>query len=104
MAGYSVGSHHSTWELPVTRRSNDEWIAALSRPGPSQERALDDLRLQLARGLRYALGSRSGLDDAVMGYTLKYIGDRGVVLRNENHIKKLFLHKTGDNLIKLEER
>ena len=42
--------------------------------------------------------------DNILGYKLKYIGNKGVVLRNENHIKKLFLHKKRDSFIKLEEK
>jgi hypothetical protein len=44
------------------------------------------------------------VDDKVMTYTLKYVGKRGVVLRNGNHIKKLFLHDKRKNFISLEER
>ncbi|HEY9190047.1 MAG TPA: hypothetical protein VIM88_04195 [Sulfurovum sp.] len=44
------------------------------------------------------------IGDSIMGYTLKYVGTRGVVLRDGNHIKKLFLHEKRDNFIKLEER
>ncbi|MEA3434205.1 MAG: hypothetical protein U9R13_06445 [Campylobacterota bacterium] len=44
------------------------------------------------------------VDDTIMGYTLKYVGKRGVVLRNGNNVKKLFLHQKKDNFIKLEER
>ena len=44
------------------------------------------------------------VNTSVMGYELKYIGKRGVVLRNGNNIKKLFLKKKRDNLILLEER
>jgi len=42
--------------------------------------------------------------DTVLGYTLKHIGKQGVVLRNKNHIKKLFLSKQRENFITLEER
>jgi len=42
--------------------------------------------------------------DNILGYKLKYIGNKGVVLRNENHIKKLFLRKEKDSFIKLEEK
>ena len=45
-----------------------------------------------------------GIDDVVGGYTLKYIGKKGVVLRNDNQIKKLFLHKEGKNFIMINER
>jgi len=42
--------------------------------------------------------------DSIFGYTLKHIGKQGVVLRNNNHIKKLFLRKERENFITLEER
>jgi len=35
---------------------------------------------------------------------LKYIGKRGVVLRNGNQIKKLFLHDNKNDFIKIEGR
>ncbi|SFZ98957.1 hypothetical protein MNB_SV-5-636 [hydrothermal vent metagenome] len=44
------------------------------------------------------------VNDTIMGYTLKYIGKRGVVLRNRNHIKKLFLSDKRDNFITVEGR
>lgn len=44
------------------------------------------------------------VEERIMGYTLKYIGTKGVVLRNENNIKKLFLSKGGNNFIQIEER
>ena len=52
----------------------------------------------------YINNSWISVDDTIMGYTLKHIGQRGVVLRNGNHIKKLFLHKNRDNFITIEER
>ncbi len=58
----------------------------------------------IVNGKAYINDSWKSLDDSIMGYTLKYIGERGVVLRNENHIKKLFLNEKRDNFIKLEER
>ncbi len=58
----------------------------------------------IVNGKAYINDSWKSLDDTIMGYTLKYIGERGVVLRNENHIKKLFLNEKRDNFIKLEER
>ncbi|HIQ28047.1 MAG TPA: hypothetical protein EYH42_06065 [Sulfurovum sp.] len=44
------------------------------------------------------------IDDIVGGYTLKYIGKKGVVLRNDNQIKKLFLHKKRENFIMIKGR
>ena len=42
--------------------------------------------------------------DVILGYTLKYIGKRGVVLQNGNTIKKLFIGKPKENLFILNER
>ena len=58
----------------------------------------------IVNGKAYINDSWSSLDDTIMGYTVKYIGQRGVVLRNGNHVKKLFLHEKRDSFIKLEER
>jgi len=58
----------------------------------------------IVNGKAYINNSWVSVNDNVFGYNLKYIGKRGVVLRNENHIKKLFLHKKRDGFIKLEER
>lgn len=58
----------------------------------------------IVNGKAYINDSWSVLDDQIMGYTLKFIGQRGVVLRNGNHIKKLYLRKERDNFITLEER
>ena len=44
------------------------------------------------------------VNDTILGYKLMFIGKRGVVLRNENHIKKLFLKNQENSLIQLEER
>ncbi len=44
------------------------------------------------------------INDTIMGYTVKYVGKRGVVLRNGNHIKKLFLHEEKNNFITIEGR
>jgi RNA polymerase sigma-70 factor (ECF subfamily) len=45
----------------MVERTNEEWLAALR--GPEQAEALADLRALLVRGLRYALASRSDVDD-----------------------------------------
>jgi hypothetical protein len=58
----------------------------------------------IVNGRAYINDAWNSIDDVIMGYTVKFIGARGVVLRNGNHIKKLFLHEERDNFIKLEER
>jgi len=58
----------------------------------------------LMSGKAYINDGWKDINETVMGYTLKYVGKRGVVLRNGNHIKKLFLHEERDNIIKIEGR
>jgi hypothetical protein len=69
---------------------------------PSEEAKL--VLHAIVNGKAYINDSWSSIDDIIMGYTVKYIGQRGVVLRNGNHVKKLFLHEKRDSFIKLEER
>ncbi len=58
----------------------------------------------IVNGKAYINDSWKNIDDTVMGYTVKFIGKSGVVLRNGNIIKKLYLKKKRDNFITLEER
>jgi len=67
----------------------------------------NDVKLELhaiVNGKAYINDSWLKINENIFGYQLKYIGNKGVVLRNENHIKKLFLRKNGKSFIKLEER
>lgn len=41
--------------------------------------------------------------DEISGYTLKYVGDKGVVLTDSRHIKRLFPHKKRESLIIIKE-
>jgi len=68
---------------------------------------IDEVKISLhaiMSGKAYINDGWVSVDDNIMGYTLKHIGKRGVVLRNGNHIKKLFLHKERDNFITIEGR
>ena len=56
----------------------------------------------ILNGKAYINNGWKSLDSIVDGYTLKYIGEKGVVLRNENQIKKLFLRKNRENFITVE--
>ncbi len=58
----------------------------------------------LINGKAYVNKKWLKIDDTIMGYKLKYIGKRGVVLRHKNDIRKLFLYKKRDNYIKIEKR
>lgn len=57
----------------------------------------------IMNGKAYINNSWMKVDEIVLGYKLKAIGNIGVVLRNENHIKKLYLRKERESLIKFEE-
>jgi len=58
----------------------------------------------IVNGKAYINTGWISVDDSILGYKLKYIGKRGVVLRNEHHIKKLFLRKHKNDFIKIEEK
>jgi len=67
----------------------------------------EDAKLELHSILNskaYINESWQKVGDNIMGYTLKYIGKRGVVLRNGDHIKKLFLIKKKENFIHIQGR
>ena len=67
----------------------------------------DEVKLDLhaiVNGKAYINDSWMDINNTVLGYELKFIGKRGVVLRNDNHIKKLFLHNQKDSLITFEGR
>ncbi len=57
----------------------------------------------IMNGKAYINDSWKSIDDKIFGYTLKYVGKRGVVLKNGNQIKKLFLHENRDDFIKIVE-
>jgi hypothetical protein len=48
----------------MVERANEEWLTTLR--GSERDEALADLRALLLRGLGYALGSRSDIDDKIL--------------------------------------
>ena len=58
----------------------------------------------IMNGKAYINNKWISIDERIIGYQLKYIGKNGVVLRNKNNIKKLFLHKNKENYILIEEK
>lgn len=87
---------------PFIRLQQEENNVTTFSTGTTQEAKL--VLHAIVNGKAYINDAWNSIDDVIMGYTVKYIGARGVVLRNGNHIKKLFLHEKRDNFIKLEER
>ncbi len=49
-------------ELAITKRTNEEWLSALSGDEATVANALEDLRVILLRGLKHALNARADLD------------------------------------------
>jgi len=41
--------------------------------------------------------------DKISGYTLEYIGSRGIVLADDRHIKKIFFHEPKEGFIKTKD-
>ena len=87
---------------PFVRLKIENNVAVFVIPEKSEEVKIS--LHAIMNGKAYINDSWKSIDDMVMGYTLKYVGKRGVVLRNGNHIKKLFLHKERDNFITIEGR
>jgi len=102
-AGVKLSTLDNTKE-PFVRLQHDNNSSTFVIP---TEKLKEEAKLVLhaiVNGKAYINNSWLSVDDKLFGYTLKYIGDRGVVLRNENHIKKLFLRKKKASFIKLEEK
>jgi len=68
---------------------------------PSKKMKIKMSLSAIMNGKAYINGSWRRINDMIMGYTLKYIGKRGVVLRKGNQIKKLFLQKK-ENIIRVK--
>lgn len=88
-------------ENPFVQLKQEDNVTTFAAPEKVEEKLVLHA---IVNGKAYINDSWSSLDDTIMGYTLKYIGKSGVVLRNGNHIKKLYLHEKRDNFITLEER
>jgi len=99
--GFNLQTLEST-KNPFVVLKEDENVTAFVIPEKNE-----DVKISLhalMAGKAYINEGWKDINETVMGYTLKYIGKRGVVLRNGNHIKKLFLHEEKDNFIKIEGR
>jgi hypothetical protein len=99
--GVSLDTLENTKE-PFIRLRKEENTTVIEIP--KQE---EDVKLNLhaiMAGKAYINDGWKKVDDTVLGYSIKYIGKKGVVLRNGNTIKKLFLGKPKNDFIMLEER
>ncbi len=91
-----------TTKEPFVRMKKEDNLTVIAIP--VEEETVKLSLHAIVNGKAYMNEAWKSVDDTIMGYTLKHVGKRGVVLRNGNNIKKLFLHKERDNFITLEER
>jgi len=92
-----------TTKEPFVRLEEKNNVTTFVIPVTSVNEAKLDLHA-IVNGKAYINDSWMDINQSILGYELKFIGKRGVVLRNENHIKKLFLKKQEDSFIQFEER
>ncbi|WP_294951524.1 hypothetical protein [Sulfurovum sp.] len=85
---------------PFVVRQKEGNLTIFAAPIKIQEEVKLSLHA-IMNGKAYINDSWKSVGDKILGYTLKYIGKRGVVLKNGNQIKKLFLHENKDNFIKI---
>ena len=90
-----------TTKEPFVRMQEEDNITIFVIP----EKASEEKKLELhsiLNGKAYINEEWFKVEDIVGGYVLKYIGRNGVVLRNANQIRKLFLRKKRENFIIVE--
>jgi len=87
---------------PFVLKQEENNVTVFIAPVLMQEEAKLSLHA-IMNGKAYINDSWKSVDDNIFGYTLKYVGKRGVVLKNGNQIKKLFLHENRDDFIKIVE-
>ena len=87
---------------PFVLKQEENNVTVFIAPVLMQEEAKLSLHA-IMNGKAYINDSWKSVDDNIFGYTLKYVGKRGVVLKNGNQIKKLFLHENRNDFIKIAE-
>lgn len=98
--GVKIETLEKTHEPFLTAEENTTKVVT-----PSNVKKESKLELHaVVNGKAYINDKWYHVDDEVLSYHLKFIGKRGVVLRNGNTIKKLYLRKKRENFINLEER
>ncbi|HHD80136.1 MAG TPA: hypothetical protein ENK99_00790 [Campylobacterales bacterium] len=99
--GISLSTLETTKE-PFVRLQEENNVTVFVVPEKAEETKLT--LHAILNGKAYINNQWKSVEDTIGGFTLKYIGKKGVVLRNNNQIKKLFLHKEKNKFIMLEER
>jgi hypothetical protein len=89
---------------PFVRLAEENNVSTFVIPTTEAQEDVTFVLHAIMNGKAYINDKWVSVDEKILGFDLKFIGKRGVILRNENHIKKLFLYKKKDSFIKLEER
>jgi len=97
--GIELESLENTKE-PFVRLSEEDNVTTFVIPEKEEETKLT--LHAILNGKVYINNTWRKVGDDVGGFTLKYIGQKGIVLRSGNQIKKLFLHKERENIITIE--
>jgi len=101
-AGFDLETLEMTKNPFIITLEEEEELPAFVAP---KEKVKGNITLHaIMGGKAYINNGWRDINDTVLGYRLRYIGKRGVVFRNGNQIKKLFLHENKNDFIKIEER
>lgn len=106
-AGVNLETLEETKEPFVRLEEDENNVSTFVIPEKDKEIEAEDVRLILhaiVNGKAYLNDEWVKIGNSILGYTLKHIGKRGVVLRNGNRIKKLFLKKQQESFILLKEK
>ncbi len=93
-----------TTQEPFASISEENNTTIFITPKKAKEKATKLSLHAILNGKVYINDKWISVGDDISGLTLKYIGQKGVILRNGNQIKKLFLHQKRENFITIEER
>ena len=94
----------ATTKEPFVRLQKENNVSTFVIPNIEEEIDVQLTLHAIVNGKAYINDSWMKVNQNILGYELKAIGKIGVVLRNENHIKKLYLRKNKDSFIKIEEK
>jgi len=105
--GVKLSTLEDTKEPFVRLEEDENNITTFVIPRKEKKPDPTDVKMELnavVNGKAYINNKWLDINETILGYRLGYIGKRGVVLRNGNVIRKLYLRKHRDSFIKLEKR
>lgn len=105
--GVKLSTLETTKEPFVRLEEDENNITTFVIPRKEKKPDPTDVKMELnavVNGKAYINSKWVDINETILGYRLGHIGKRGVVLRNGNVIRKLYLRKYRDSFIKLEKR